>query len=143
MHVETILATKGSDVVTVRDDETIAQAVTRLEGHGIGALVVVDGADKPIGILSERDIARGVSSHGPRLPEAPVKALMSGNLVTCGPDDSIAELMAVMTEKRIRHLPVVGGGALVGIVSIGDVVKVRLGEIEEEANAMRAYIAGN
>lgn len=142
MHVETILATKGPDVVTARADEAIAQAATRLEGHGIGALVVVDGSGAPIGILSERDIARGVTTYGPRLPEAPVKALMSGNLVTCGPDDSIAELMTIMTEKRIRHLPVVSGGKLAGIISIGDVVKIRLGEIEEEANAMRAYIAG-
>lgn len=143
MHVETILATKGPDVVTARADETISQAATRLEGHGIGALVVVDDAGAPVGILSERDIARGVSSHGPRLPDAPVSALMSGNLVTCSPEDSLAELMGVMTDRRIRHLPVVSNGKLAGIVSIGDVVKLRLGEIEQEADAMRAYIAGN
>lgn len=143
MHVETILATKGSEVVTAQADETISQAATRLEGHGIGALVVIDDSNRPIGILSERDIAHGVTSYGPRLPEAPVKALMSRNLVTCSPDDTVAGLMAIMTERRIRHLPVVKNNKLAGIVSIGDVVKVRLGEIEEEANAMRAYIAGS
>lgn len=143
MHVETILATKGSDVVTTRADESIAQAATRLEGHGIGALVVVDNSGAPVGILSERDIARGVTSHGARLPDTPVRELMSGKLVTCSPGDSVAELMTVMTEKRIRHLPVVSGGKLAGIVSIGDAVKMRLGEIEQEADAMRAYIAGN
>ena len=142
MHVETILATKGSDVVTARPDDVISQAATRLEGHGIGALVVVDSAGAPIGILSERDIARGLTAFGARLPDIPVRELMSRKVVTCGPGDSVAELMTVMTEKRIRHLPVVSGGKLAGIVSIGDAVKVRLGEIESEANAMRAYIAG-
>jgi CBS domain-containing protein len=142
MHVQTILSTKGSDVVTASADETIAHAATRLEGHGIGALVVVDGSGAPVGILSERDIARGVTGYGKDLPEAPVGALMSQSLVTCSPDDTLAELMGVMTDRRIRHLPVVRDGKLAGIVSIGDVVKLRLGEIEEEANAMRAYIAG-
>ena len=142
MLVETILSTKGSEVMTADADETVSQAVTRLEGNGIGALVIVDQAGKPVGILSERDIARGVTRHGARLPEAPISSLMTRELVTCKPDDSVADIMAVMTDRRIRHVPVLRDGKLAGIVSIGDVVKVRLGEIEQEASALRAYIAG-
>ena len=142
MLVETILANKGSEVETATATETIAQAVTRMEGSGIGALVIVDQARKPIGILSERDIARGVSRYGARLADTPISALMTRDLVTCKPEDSAADLMSIMTEKRIRHLPVIRDGALAGIISIGDVVKVRLGEIEQEASALREYITG-
>jgi CBS domain-containing protein len=113
-----------------------------MEGNGIGALVIVDQAGRPIGILSERDIARGVSRHGERLADTPISALMTRDLVTCKPEDSAADLMGIMTDRRIRHVPVMRDGALAGIVSIGDVVKVRLGEIEQEASALREYITG-
>ena len=142
MLVETILSTKGLEVTTAGAAETVSQAVTRLEGGGIGALVIVDQAGAPVGILSERDIARGVTRYGARLPDTLIEALMSRDLVTCKPEDSVADIMAVMTDRRIRHVPVLHDGRLAGIVSIGDVVKVRLGEIEQEASAMRAYIAG-
>ena len=143
MLVETILATKGADVFTAQATETISQAVTRMEGNAIGALVIVDGAGVPTGILSERDIAHGVARHGADLPDTPIASLMTRKLVTCTPDDTVAEIMAVMTDRRIRHVPVLRDGALAGIVTIGDVVKVRLGEIEQEATALRAYISGS
>jgi CBS domain-containing protein len=142
MLVEAILSTKGSEVLTADSAETVSQAVTRLEGNGIGALVIIDQAGKPVGILSERDIARGVTRHGARLPDTPIAKLMTRDLVTCKPDDTVANIMAVMTDRRIRHVPVLRNGRLAGIISIGDVVKVRLGEIEQEASALRAYIAG-
>jgi CBS domain-containing protein len=142
MLVEMILANKGSEVETATATETVAQAVTRMEGNGIGALVIVDQARKPIGILSERDIARGVGRYGERLADTPISSLMTRDLVTCQPEDSAADLMGLMTDRRIRHVPVMRDGALAGIVSIGDVVKVRLGEIEQEASALREYITG-
>ena len=142
MLVEDILATKGTEVATAAATETVSQAVIRMEGIGIGALVIVDSAGKPIGILSERDIARGVSRYGPRLADTAVASLMTRKLVTCKPDTSVADIMGTMTDRRIRHVPVLQDGTLAGIVSIGDVVKVRLGEIEQEASALRAYITG-
>jgi CBS domain-containing protein len=142
MLVETILATKGSDVATAESAETVSQAVTRMEGNGIGALVITDLNGMPIGILSERDIACGVSRYGSNLADTPIASLMTRNLVTCKPDDSVADIMGIMTDRRIRHVPVLRDGRLAGIISIGDVVKVRLGEIEEEASQLRAYITG-
>ena len=142
MLVETILATKGSEVTAADANETVSQAVTRMEGNGIGALLITDRAGRPIGILSERDIARGVNRYGARLPDTPIASLMTRDLVTCKPDDSAADIMAIMTDRRIRHVPVLRDGALAGIISIGDVVKVRLGEIEREASDLRAYISG-
>ncbi len=142
MLVETILATKGSEVTTAGAADTVSQAVTRLEANGIGALVIVNEAGGPIGILSERDIARGVTRYGAGLPDTPIASLMTRDLVTCKPDDTISDIMSIMSDRRIRHVPVMRDGRLAGIISIGDVVKVRLGEIEQEADALRAYIAG-
>ncbi len=141
MHIEQILNTKGFDVITARADETVAQAAIRMEANSIGALVIVDGDVAPIGILSERDIARGINEYGPHLPATPISELMSGDVVTCEPKDLIADIMATMTERRIRHLPVIKNGQLAGLVSIGDMVKERLNEIESEASALRSYIA--
>jgi CBS domain-containing protein len=142
MHVEQILKSKGSDVVTARASETVAQATIRMEANAIGALVIVDDEEVPVGILSERDIAHGINEYGPHLSVTPISLLMSGDVVTCRPGDLIADIMATMTERRIRHLPVIDNGKLAGLVSIGDMVKERLNEIEGEANALRSYIAG-
>jgi len=142
MLVDTILSTKGSEVTTADAAETVAQAATRMEENGIGALVIVDTAGLPIGILSERDIARGITRYGERLADTPIASLMTRNLVTCKPADTVADIMGLMTDRRVRHVPVLRDGRLAGIISIGDVVKVRLGEIEQEADALRAYIAG-
>lgn len=142
MYVETIIKTKGSDVATVPPDETAANAATRMKKDRIGALVVsVDGLSV-LGILSERDISHAVADHAASLATMRVEELMTRDVVTCTPGDTIAGIMSVMTDKRFRHLPVMKDGAMCGLISIGDVVKYRLEEVEHEAEAMREYIAG-
>jgi CBS domain-containing protein len=140
MNVETILKTKGRAVVTIAREATIAQAVALLTDRGIGAIVVSDEEGAVAGILSERDIVHALAERGPSLLTLPVSALMTRHVFTCRPDDGIAELMSEMTKRRIRHLPVVEGGRLAGIVSIGDVVKNRLDEVESEASSLRQFI---
>jgi CBS domain-containing protein len=142
MNVESLLRSKGHGVATVAPGETIAEAAAMLAREKIGALVVSEDGQSVLGILSERDIAQGLAVHGGGLGDLAVRELMTRNVVTCAPEDEVTQLMAVMTERRIRHLPVLKGGVLSGIVSIGDVVKQRLGEMEHEADAMREYIAG-
>ena len=144
MKVREILDAKGRGVVTIRPDATLSAAVHRLALEPIGALVVSDDGLRVAGILSERDIVTGLARDGADLLAAGrrVADLMTRNVVTCGPDDTSRQLMAEMTRRRVRHLPVVEGDRLVGIVSIGDVVKSRLGEVELEATVLReAYIA--
>ena len=142
MNVETILKAKGSAVVTIVPSATIAEAVALLARKRIGALVVsVDGRD-PLGILSERDIVQGLGARGASLLERQVDEIMTRSVITCSPQDRLADLMALMTERRIRHLPVLNGGRLAGLVSIGDVVKNRLDEIEWETSSLKTYIAG-
>jgi CBS domain-containing protein len=144
MKVREILDAKGRGVVTIRPDATLATAVHRLALERIGALVVSDDGVRVAGILSERDVVTGLARDGADLLAAGrrVADLMTRNVVTCGPDDTVKHLMAEMTRRRVRHLPVVVGDRLVGIVSIGDVVKSRLGEVELEATVLReAYIA--
>ena len=142
MLVETILETKGRRVATVPPDETIADAAAKLKQQQIGALVVsVDGLNV-LGIISERDICRALVDHGTALGTMRVEDLMTREVITCVAGDTIANLMSIMTEKRIRHLPVIENGVMCGLVSIGDVVKIRLEEVQHEAEAMREYIAG-
>lgn len=142
MNVETILKSKGSSVVTVEPTESVARALSVLEAHRIGAVVVVSSdRTRVLGILSERDIVRELARRGPALLDADVSEIMTRDVYICEPGDTIAELMSQMTERRIRHLPVVVEGRLTGIVSIGDVVKSRLEEVESEKDAMREYIA--
>jgi len=141
MNVETILRAKGRSVVTIGVDATIEDAVALLRRKGIGAVVVSEDGATVEGILSERDIVHALAERGGRLLELPVSALMTRQVFTCKPADGIAELMAEMTDRRIRHLPVVENGRLAGIVSIGDVVKNRLDEVESEATSLRAFIA--
>jgi CBS domain-containing protein len=140
MNVHSILKTKGSAVVTIGPDQTVSQALQVLEAHDVGALVVGSGRTNVLGILSERDIARGLARHGAAFLDSRVDQVMSHPVHTCAPDDSLAELMAQMTDRRIRHLPVMERGRLAGIVSIGDVVKSRLDEMARETEALREYI---
>jgi CBS domain-containing protein len=140
MNVETILKTKGRSVTTIAPDASIGNAVDLLRLKGIGALVVSADGERVAGILSERDIVHALAERGAGLLDLPVSALMTRHVFTCQPGDSIAELMAEMTERRIRHLPVVENGCLAGIVSIGDVVKNRLDEVETEASSLRQFI---
>jgi CBS domain-containing protein len=142
MNVHTILRNKGKSVVTIHPDATIERAVAVLRLRGIGALVVSDDGENVVGIVSERDIVEALGRYGGELLAISVGEVMSCPVVTCDPDDSVAELMAEMTNRRIRHFPVVEDGRLVGIVSIGDLVKSRLDEIEYEAHSMRSFIAG-
>lgn len=142
MNVETILRNKGDWVATIRPDAAVGAAVNILNRKRIGALVVSEDGSDVAGILSERDIVIALAEHGDDLLSCPVDEVMSRTVVTCEPSDSVGELMAEMTSRRIRHFPVMSGGRLCGIVSIGDLVKSRLNEIEFEANSMRSLIGG-
>ncbi len=141
MDVASILRTKGASVATAPPEATIADVAAKLKEKKIGALVVSDDGVKVLGIISERDILRGVADHGLELLDKRADELMTAEVLTCTPNDTTRDLMAVMTERRIRHIPVTDDGALCGIISIGDVVKDRLDEIEREANALRDYVA--
>ena len=141
MNVETILATKGREVVTVKPGESVAAAAETLHKRRIGAALVL-GEDGSIdGVVSERDIVRGLATHGGVVLGMKVSELMTSDVLTCEPGDAVDHIMAVMTERRVRHLPVLRNGKLVGVISIGDVVKHRLAEIEGEAQRLREYIA--
>jgi CBS domain-containing protein len=142
MNVESILKVKGDAVVTIQPAATIAEAVDLLASKRIGALVVSADGAVPQGILSERDIVRGLGAEGASLLDRRVEAAMTRAVVTCGPADQIADLMALMTERRIRHVPVLRNGRRAGLGSIGDVGKSRVDEIEYEASSLKTYIAG-
>ena len=141
MNVETILRTKGREVATIRPGETVGAAIGTLISRNIGALVASEDGERVDGIISERDIVHALARFGTRLLSLTVAEVMTRPVVTCDPAESVAELMAEMTNRRIRHLPVVQSGRLCGIVSIGDLVKHRLDEIEYEANSLRSFIA--
>jgi CBS domain-containing protein len=141
MNVAAILNYKGRAVVTVPPTITLLEVARRLAQRRIGAIVVIDGHGALAGIISERDIIRALSDAGPECLQQPVGEVMTRQVVTCKETDTLDELMAMMTARRFRHLPVVTDGDLVGIISIGDVVKHHVAEIEMEATAMREYIA--
>ena len=141
MLVSQILDSKGHNVITIRPQATVAEALRVLWLEGIGALVVTDETGKVAGILSERDIVRGIASQGTELLDAHVEDRMDRDVATCTPETWVEELMNEMTERRIRHLPVVEeDGKLVGIVSIGDILKNRLQELESETSTLRGYL---
>jgi len=141
MNVEGILRSKGATVVTIKPDATVGDLVHGLREDRIGAMVVSEDGRSVLGIISERDVVRGLADRGSRVLEAPVAELMTRDVVLCTPRDTVKQVMAAMTRRRVRHLPVVADGVLCGIVSIGDVVKNRLEEIETETNVLReAYI---
>jgi CBS domain-containing protein len=142
MKVDDILRGKGRDVETVRSGTKVVMAVHRLRMQNVGALVVCGDGGRVDGVLSERDLVRGLAKHGAGLVDMEVGAVMSRNVPVCSPDDSLLYVMDQMTRTRNRHLPVVDDGNLCGIVSIGDVVKHRLEEMELETNVLRdAYRA--
>ncbi|WP_159942744.1 MULTISPECIES: CBS domain-containing protein [unclassified Nocardiopsis] len=141
MLIAAILRTKGSEVVTVRPDTTVALLLTELSRHNVGAVAVTeDGA--LVGIVSERDVVRGLDRHGPGLLTAPVSDIMTADVRTCAPGDTVEEVGEVMTRHRFRHVPVLSEGGLAGIVSIGDVVKSRLRVLEQDRAQLEAYIHG-
>lgn len=144
MKVREILDHKGARVVTIRPDASVSTAVHRLVLERIGALVVSEDGRRVAGIISERDIVVALAKDGAELlaPGHRVADLMTSHVVTCTPDDTVKQIMAEMTRRRVRHIPVVENGQLAGIVSIGDVVKSRLSEVELEATVLRdAYMA--
>ena len=139
MTIQAILADKGKEVTTIGADAPVTEAVAHLGAKRIGALPVVEGS-RVTGIISERDIIYCLREHGAEVLDWPVSRMMTSPAITAEPGTHVLAALAMMTKRRIRHLPVVSGGELVGIVSIGDLVKFRMERIEQEAEAMRAYI---
>ena len=139
MKVADILRVKGSAVKTVTSDVTALELSERLRAERIGAMIVSNDGRSIDGIISERDLAYGLAAHGGMLPKIAVSELMTKVVVVCSPEDSITDVMKLITQRRIRHLPVKDGDQLVGIISIGDVLKHRLDEMQLEANVLRDY----
>jgi len=140
MFVRSVLRHKGSDVVSVQETDTIATVADVLVRWRIGAVLVRDAEGQVAGILSERDVVGAMAKHRDRTLALPARDLMVRHLITCGPDDSIEDIMVLMTERRIRHLPVMDDGRLIGLISIGDVVKSRIAEFQSETEALKSYI---
>jgi CBS domain-containing protein len=141
MNVEHILARKGREVKTIRPNVSVAEALRRLRAEGIGSLVVSENGTNLLGILSDRDILDAIADHGIDVLGESVRGVMTEKVFTCSRDDRVSALMALMTDRRIRHVPVVEkDGRLCGMVSIGDVVKQRLDDIRGEADALREYV---
>jgi CBS domain-containing protein len=140
MTVNDILLYKGSQVITIEPAATLAAAVRMLAQRRIGALLVTGADHRIVGIISERDIVRVLDEKGTAVLGAPVAEVMTRRVVTCDRNETIAEIMERITSGKFRHVPVIDRGRLAGIVSIGDVVKARLGELEHEQDALREYI---
>ncbi len=141
MLVSQILRTKGDMVFTASPMETVGAAAALLHTRGVGAMVVLDDKDDVVGIVSERDIVRTVAQKGAQALTSPVASCMTRNVVFAAPTETIDSLLGRMTDRRVRHLPVCDNGRLVGIVSIGDLVKAKIAMTEAEANELKAYIA--
>jgi CBS domain-containing protein len=148
MNVKTLLAAKqrksernlGGDIITIEPTADLAAASKLLAKHRIGAVVILGAGDRLAGILSERDIVRALADEGSAGLGLPIGQVMTRNVATCSEDDSVASIMERMTAGKFRHMPVVSNGRLAGLISIGDVVKHRVEEIENESEAMRDYI---
>ncbi|MEC9345273.1 MAG: CBS domain-containing protein [Pseudomonadota bacterium] len=140
MLVSTMLRDKGGSVATVRPDATVMDVVTRLKEERVGALVVSEDDHRVAGIVSERDVVRSLAAKGLEAMNLLARDIMTSRVITCSPNDELGALMRMMTEHRIRHLPVVEADVMCGIISIGDVVKNRVDELEHEAEALREYI---
>ena len=140
MLVSQILKDKGDTVFTASPQETVAAAAALLHSRKVGAMVIVDAASKVVGILSERDSVRMVAEKGAAGLNQPISGWMSSKVIFAAPGESVATLLERMTDRRIRHLPVVKDGRLLGIVSIGDLVKSKIAETEAEAENLKAYI---
>ncbi|KAF0224959.1 MAG: hypothetical protein FD176_768 [Rhodospirillaceae bacterium] len=137
MSVEAILKTKGSNVFTIRPEHSVADAAALMSAKKVGVAVVCDTKGTVVGMVSERDIVSGLTQFGKGVVDMPVRNIMTSPVLTCGPGDSVKRIMEIMTERRIRHLPVVDGGDLLGMVSIGDAVNFRLREAQMETAVLR------
>ncbi len=140
MHISDILNAKGTEVIATGPAETVAATARLLNYQRIGAVLVRDAKDNVVGVISERDIIRGIAVNGARALDMEVRELMTREVVSCKPTDTISEVMRVMTTRRFRHLPVMEDGTLKGMISMRDVVKYRLEETETEARALRDYV---
>lgn len=141
MTIARIIAGKGRDVVTMRSHSTLRDVIDTLAAKHIGALIIADGDGGIEGILSERDVVRAIAKRGPDALEDPVSHYMTKNVVTATEDETVLAVVGKMSQGRFRHMPVVTEGRLSGIVSVGDAIKYRLAQAEEEQSAMREYIA--
>ena len=141
MILAELMRGKSQNVIKIKSSDCIADAATALTENKIGALLVDDDSGNIVGILSERDIVGGIGPHGADLHDVSVSELMTSDLIKCAPGDTVLEAMATMTDRRIRHLPIYDGDNFVGFVSIGDLVKCRISEVQAEAEAMRQYIS--
>jgi len=142
MRIRDVLRSKGDTVFTIIPDATVNDLLDDLARHNVGALVVSADGSTVVGIVSERDVVRRVQDRGVAVLDQPVSAIMTSTVTTCSEDDNVEGLMRLMTDHRIRHVPVLRDGALVGVISIGDVVKNRIGELEHERSNLIGYIAG-
>jgi CBS domain-containing protein len=140
MRISDVVRHKGGDVITVRSDASVTALLSLLSEHRIGAVVVSDDGESVHGIVSERDIVRHLHTDGAALLDAPVSQIMTVDVHTCVPEDSLDDLESAMTERRFRHVPVLVDGKLSAIVSIGDVVKNRIGDLQAERDQLRDYI---
>ncbi len=140
MTISSILSSKGHDVFTISLPQTLLEVCSTLRKHRIGAIVIVDGKGKLAGILSERDIVRRIAEHGPDALQADASDCMTSNVTTCSPEDNIQTAMARMSEGRFRHIPVLEDDKLVGMISIGDLVKRRIADAEREAEDLKNYL---
>jgi CBS domain-containing protein len=142
MYVENILRQKGTEVYTVSPETTIRELARELVEHRIGAAVVVDAEGVVVGVISERDVVHCIAERGGGCLKRKVVELMTAKVITCAPETTIDKIMNQMTERHIRHLPVIDDGRLAGIVSIGDVVKSRIASAEHEISLLRSYVSG-
>lgn len=143
MDIEAILTAKGHEVSTIRPEVPLAEAMRRMRDERIGALVISSDGARIEGIISDRGLMHAIADHGVGALEQPVGRVMAREVFTCSPRDRVGSIMRLMTDRRIRHIPVVKeDGLLYGLISIGDVVKYRLDEVQREAEAMREYISG-
>lgn len=140
MRISDVIRRKGGTVITVRTDASVSELLSLLSEHKIGAVVVSDDGESVHGIVSERDIVRHLHTDGAALLEAPVGQIMTSEVHTASPDESLDDLESMMTERRFRHVPVVVDGKLVAIMSIGDVVKNRIDDLQAERDQLRTYI---
>ena len=143
MTVEKLLRTKGSTVVTIRPDASLADATHELAAGNFGALIVSADGREVIGIISERDIVRSLAKEGASALDRKVSDVMTIEVFSCAPSDRVDDMMAVMSNRRFRHMPVIENGVLCGVISMTDVMRKRIDEIQHEADAMRTFITGS
>lgn len=141
MNISDILRYKGSEVVTIAPSDTVATMVAALAEHNLGALIAVEG-ERVVGIVSERDVVRRIAERGAAVLESRVDEIMTSSVVSCASSDSVDSIAETMTQRRIRHMPVIDADELVGIVSIGDVVSSRMRQLEQDRGQLEQYISG-